>query len=204
MHIRDILAQRRPSFSVEFFPPRSSAAWDELYATIVDLGCGTGQLTRRLVERFPGATVVGVDLSAGMLGEARRAEGGGSSPRYVRGDALALPLRTESIDVAVCTESLHWYPDQEEVLAGLSRILRPGGRLVIASIATVTRLGDRVLRGASGLGGAEIRALPPASLRALLGRTGFEVVHQRRIPRLGPAVWPVLTDARRLGGRSGE
>ncbi|MFC7335932.1 methylenetetrahydrofolate reductase [NAD(P)H] [Haloferula chungangensis] len=37
MHILDILAHRRPSFSFEFFPPKSSAAWDELYATIVDL-----------------------------------------------------------------------------------------------------------------------------------------------------------------------
>ncbi|MCU0796571.1 MAG: methylenetetrahydrofolate reductase [NAD(P)H] [Akkermansiaceae bacterium] len=38
MHISDILAQRRPSFSFEFFPPRSSEAWDELYQTIVELG----------------------------------------------------------------------------------------------------------------------------------------------------------------------
>ncbi|BCX50334.1 methylenetetrahydrofolate reductase [Haloferula helveola] len=37
MHIQDILAERRPSFSFEFFPPRSDAAWDELYQTIVDL-----------------------------------------------------------------------------------------------------------------------------------------------------------------------
>ena len=38
MHISDILATRRPSFSFEFFPPRSAAAWDELYQTIVELG----------------------------------------------------------------------------------------------------------------------------------------------------------------------
>jgi ubiquinone/menaquinone biosynthesis C-methylase UbiE len=164
---------------------------------VLDLGCGTGQLTRRLAARFPAATVVGVDLSAGMLLEARRADGGGRSPRYVRGDALALPVRTESVDVAVCTESLHWYPDQQRVLTDLARILRPGGRLVIASIATVTRLGDRMLRGASGLGGAEIRALPPGSLRSMLRRAGFDVLHQRRVPRLGLVAWPVLTDARR-------
>ncbi|MFM2243764.1 MAG: methylenetetrahydrofolate reductase, partial [Verrucomicrobiota bacterium] len=38
MHISDILAARRPSFSFEFFPPRTKEAWDELYQTIVELG----------------------------------------------------------------------------------------------------------------------------------------------------------------------
>jgi len=166
---------------------------------VLDLGCGTGQLTRRLAERFAQAAVVGVDLSAGMLGEAVAAasDHDGPLPHYVRGDALALPMRTGSIDAVVCTESFHWYPDQGQVLDDLARLLRPGGRLLIASIATVTRLGDRMLRGASGLGGAEIKALPPRSLRTAVEGAGFEVLRQRRIPRLGLAAWPVLTDARR-------
>ena len=164
---------------------------------VLDLGCGTGQLRRRLAERFPQAAVVGVDLSEGMLGEAAAADRDGSLASYARADALALPVRTGSIDAVVCTESFHWYPDQAQVLDDLARILRPGGRLVIASIATVTQLGDRLLRGASGLGGAEIKALPPRSLRTAVEDAGFEVLRQRRIPRLGLAAWPVLTDARR-------
>jgi ubiquinone/menaquinone biosynthesis C-methylase UbiE len=164
---------------------------------VLDLGCGTGRLTRRLAERFPGATVVGLDLSEGMLGEAQAAGRRAQSPSYVRGDALSLPLRTGSVDAVVCTESFHWYPDQARVLDDLVRVLRRDGRLLIASIATVTDLGDRILRCASSLGGTEIRALPPRSLRTALERTGFDVLGQRRIPRLGVAAWPVLTDARR-------
>jgi ubiquinone/menaquinone biosynthesis C-methylase UbiE len=164
---------------------------------VVDLGCGTGQLTRRLAERFPETAVVGVELSEGMLARAGAAGHDGAMPCFVRGDALALPVRAGSVDAVVCTESFHWYPDQRQVLDDLARVLRPDGRLVIASIATVTQVGNRMLRRASGLGGAEIRAIPPRSLRSMLVLAGFEVLHQRRIPRLGIAAWPVLTDARR-------
>ena len=62
----------------------------------------------------------------------------------------------------------------------------------------LTDVGDRVLRGASSAGGTTVRALPPHRVRALLDQSGFEVLTQRRIPRMGVAAWPVLTEARRL------
>lgn len=166
--------------------------------TLVDLGCGTGQLTQRLVCSFPGAAVVGVDLSAGMLTEAARRLGraGGAGP-LVRADAQQLPFAASTVDVVVCTESFHWYPDQARTLGELARVLKPGGRLLIGSIAAVTGTGDRLLRRATGAGGRTVRALPPQRMRRLLDRSGFEVIHQRRIPRLGLLAWPVLTDARR-------
>jgi ubiquinone/menaquinone biosynthesis C-methylase UbiE len=166
---------------------------------VVDLGCGTGQLTQRLRHRFPGATIVGVDLSEGMLSEAadRNAEIGHGIDAFVRADAHRLPFVPASVDVVVCTESFHWYRDQTRVLDGVADVLRPGGRLLIASIATVTDLGDRLLRRTSGSGDRGVRAVPPHRMRSLLSRSGFEMLHQRRVPRLGPVAWPVLTDARR-------
>ncbi len=168
-------------------------------SVVLDLGCGTGQLTRRLIERFPDATVIGVDLSEGMLdaAAARTAEIGAGASALVRADAHHLPFAPASVDVVVCTESFHWYRDQARALGELAGVLRPGGRLLIASIATVTDLGDRLLRRSTGAGERGIRALPPHRLRALLRRSGFEVRHQRRVPRLGFVSWPVLTDARR-------
>ena len=168
-------------------------------STVVDLGCGTGQLTQRLIRRFPDATVIGVDLSDGMLTEAAgRLETIGSDARaLVRADAERLPFAASSVDLVVCTESFHWYPDQFRALGELAGMVRPGGRLLIASIATMTDVGDRLLTGATGARGNAIRALPPQQLRGLLERSGFEVIHQRRIPRLGLIAWPVLTDARR-------
>ena len=168
-------------------------------STVVDLGCGTGQLTQRLIRTFPHANIVGLDLSDGMLSEAARRlrQVGGDAQPLVRADALQLPFASSSVDLVVCTESFHWYPDQAGALAELARVLDPGGRLLIASIATVTGAGDRLLRRATGAGARTIRALPPHRMRGLLARSGFEVISQRRIPRLGLIAWPVLTDARR-------
>ncbi len=168
-------------------------------STVVDLGCGTGQLTQRLIRRFPDASIVGVDVADGMLTEAagRLRQVGGDDQPLVRADALQLPFAASSVDLVVCTESFHWYPNQASALAELGRVLNPGGRVLIASIATVTGAGDRLLRWATGAGGSTIRALPPHRMRELLARSGFEVTSQRRVPRLGLIAWPVLTDARR-------
>lgn len=168
---------------------------------VLDLGCGTGQLTRRLREHFPDANVVGADLSDGMLERANeRAESDGepSSLRgFVRADAQHLPLANESFDVVTCTESFHWYADQAAAVAELARLIRPGGRLVIASIATVTGFADTAIQRATELAGRSIRPIPKRKLKRLLDVGGFDVTHQGRIPRLGFVPWPMLTDATR-------
>ncbi|MFN3257246.1 MAG: class I SAM-dependent methyltransferase [Ilumatobacter sp.] len=174
---------------------------------VLDLGCGTGQLTRRLAATFASTTVLGVDLSTGMLERAASASDDGdhdagdageaSGVSYAQADAQRLPLPSGSVDVVVCTESFHWYADQEAALTELHRVLAPGGRLLIASIATVTGVGDNALRQASTLAGRPIRAVPRKRMRAMLTDAGFDVTHQGRIVRLGFLPWPVLSDATR-------
>lgn len=187
----------RPSIQDATYRPVHDAVIARLFdvqpTVVVDLGCGTGQLTRRLAERFPDADVVGIDSSAGMLDEA--AGRVGLSATLIRADAHHLPLRAASVDVVVCTESFHWYRDQARVTAGLNDVLRPGGQLLIASIASITDVGDAAIRQLSSAAGQPIRALPPRRLRGLLTDAGFRVTHQRRIPRLGLIPWPVLTQA---------
>ena len=163
---------------------------------VIDLGCGTGQLTARLAAAFPGARVVGADLSSGMLTEAADRLGS-SAAGLVRADAARLPVRPGSVDVITCVESFHWYPDQGAAAREGAALLRPGGRVVMASIATVSSVGAQLLRRGSERRGPTIRALAPSDLRHLLTGAGLQVVHQRRIPRLGPLTWPVLTEARR-------
>jgi malonyl-CoA O-methyltransferase len=187
----------RPGLQLLTYRPLHDAVLGRLRhlhpSLVLDLGCGTGQLTGRLIRRFPNADVLGVDFSDGMLVEA----GSRIDAALVRADAHHLPLAPGTVDLVVCTESFHWYRDQQFVLGGLARLLRPGGRLLIGSIATVTDLGDRITRAVSSATGTEIRALPPRALAHLLTDVGFEVTHQRRIPRVGLAAWPVLTEARR-------
>jgi ubiquinone/menaquinone biosynthesis C-methylase UbiE len=167
---------------------------------VLDLGCGTGQLTARLTERFADSLVVGVDYSDGMLEEAARrlAVNDQDKQRHLlRADAQQLPFADESFDLAVCTESFHWYPDQGAAMSGLARILRPGAHLLIASIATVTDFGESTLRAMTTVSGQPIVALTPRNLRMLLMNHGFEILHQRRVPRRGLIPWPVLTHAQK-------
>jgi SAM-dependent methyltransferase len=99
---------------------------------IVDLGCGTGLLTRSLVR--PGRTVIGVDPSRTMLDYARR-QPGSDSVTWIHGDASAL-TPTATADLAICTGNaiMHVGPTElHSTLAALAGALRPGGTLSFES-----------------------------------------------------------------------
>jgi len=167
-------------------------------ARILDLGCGTGQLTERLATTFPDANVVGADLSNGMIERAAERLVDDDTAGFVRADAQHLPLAGGTFDVVTCTESFHWYADQRAAAAELARLVEPGGRVLIASIATITGFADDAIQRATALAGRPVKAIPKRELRRLLTQAGFEVSHQGRIPRLGFVPWPVLTDATRV------
>jgi 2-polyprenyl-3-methyl-5-hydroxy-6-metoxy-1,4-benzoquinol methylase len=106
---------------------------DELDArSIIDLGCGTGLLTRSLAK--PGRTVIGVDPSRTMLDYARR-QPGADSVTWIHGDASAL-APTGTADLATCTGNaiMHVSPDAlPATLTSLAKALRPGGTLSFES-----------------------------------------------------------------------
>jgi len=89
---------------------------------ILDLGCGDGALTLRLLEQ--GCSVVAVDASAEMV-EAARALG--LDARRMDGQAL---LFSNEFDAVFTNAALHWMPDPEAVITGVWNALRPGGRFV--------------------------------------------------------------------------
>jgi malonyl-CoA O-methyltransferase len=94
--------------------------------TVLDAGCGTGRYLRLCADR--GATVLGLDRSAPMLGYARAI-----SPRIVCGGLCEVPLQTGSVDVIVCGLALGDLEDLNAALGELARVLRPGG-IVIYSV----------------------------------------------------------------------
>ncbi|MFP4277611.1 MAG: methyltransferase domain-containing protein [Wenzhouxiangella sp.] len=102
-------------------------------ASILDLGCATGRQSRCLRERFGSARIIAMDASARMLRQARRRRGWWR-PRFelVRGDARALPLASASIDLVFANLVLNWTEDLDVVLAGLRRVLRPDGLLLVS------------------------------------------------------------------------
>ena len=101
---------------------------DEL---VVDVGCGSGLVTEKLLERLPSGRVIGVDLSLNMLQTARDhlRDAYGHHVHLVLADATALPLN-EVADAIFSTATFHWALDHPALFASLFRALKPGGRLV--------------------------------------------------------------------------
>lgn len=96
-------------------------------AYIVDLGCGTGELTATLVERWPQAQIVGVDNSPEMLAKAEKYAIPGRL-RFELGD-LATWEAAAPLDVIVSNAAFHWTPDHDRLLPRLVAMLNPGGCL---------------------------------------------------------------------------
>ena len=96
-------------------------------AKVLDLACGTGDLCRMLAKR--GYRPVGVDRSAGMLAAQR------TSAPLIRGDALVLPFRSNSVDGVVCGFALRNFSSLKPFLKECSRVIRPGGRVALLEVA---------------------------------------------------------------------
>jgi ubiquinone/menaquinone biosynthesis C-methylase UbiE len=102
--------------------------------SILDVGCGTGEITRRLAERYPQAQLLGIDILESNLQLARRDSASFASRiDYRHGDAFALALPADSVDLLVCRHMSQAVPDFPQVLAEFTRVLRPGGWLHLLS-----------------------------------------------------------------------
>lgn len=98
-------------------------------AVVLDVGCGTGEITERMATKYPRATFIGIDLEEQHLQRARaRCERFGSRVRFENGDALALPFPDGHFDFVVCRHLLQAVSDAAKVLAEIRRVLRSGGR----------------------------------------------------------------------------
>lgn len=101
---------------------------------VLDLACGTGIIARQLAP-VVGAEgrVVALDLRPGMLEAASKLTVPYGAPiEWVEGDATKLDFPNGSFDLVVCQQGLQFFPDRAAALAEVKRVLRPGGRVVIA------------------------------------------------------------------------
>lgn len=133
-------------------PARVEAALPAGCATAVDLGCGTGTVLARLLERVP--HVIGVDGAIGMLNLCRRRLASADDARLSLriGELSHLPLRDHEADFASVSLVLHHLADPVAGLAEIWRILRPGGTLFLCDFALHDNEAMRVRYGDQWLG----------------------------------------------------
>jgi ubiquinone/menaquinone biosynthesis C-methylase UbiE len=150
-------------------------------ARIADIACGTGILADRIERELHPAEVYGVDMSEGMLNQARARSTG---VQWLRGPAEQLPFDDGTLDAVVTTSAFHFF-DQPSALRDFHRVLAPGG---LAAVSTLSAR-QRLLQGPSTSRWKVAHHPSPAEMRRLFEGAGFTVDEQHRVRR------PLLTRA---------
>ena len=152
--------------------------------TVLDAGCGSGRVTKLLLERLPRGRVVGVDSSARMIEQAREALP--ERTDFVVSDLLDLEL-DDPVDAVFSNATLHWVLDHRRLFTRLHAALRPGGKLE-AQCGGIGNL-DEFLNSLENVNGDErfapyVRGIAsswnfasPGDTELRLRAAGFEGVH---------------------------
>src|SRR5262249_38030553 len=99
---------------------------------VLDVGCGDGRVTAAIARQVPDGAVVGVDLSADMVKQAAEHFPPHEYPnlRVAQGDASALPF-ARAFPLVFSNAALHWVRKHRPIVAGIARVLVPGGRCIL-------------------------------------------------------------------------
>lgn len=162
---------------------------------VVDVGCGTGILTSRIANDLPVQQVYGVDMSSGMLAQARRRS---AKVKWRNEPAERIGLPSASVDAVVTTTAFHFF-DQPRALAEFARIVKPGGVVAISALATSAALA-RPIQALSGSRIIPAHAPSLEEIREVVAGAGFRGIEQRSIrrPWYSRVVPDVLTVGQRL------
>ena len=100
--------------------------------TVLDAGCGSGRVTRLLLERLPRGRVIAVDASPDMVARARAELADDPRADVREADLAALALEPgEQVDAVFSNATFHWVPDHDALFAAMAAALRPGGRMSV-------------------------------------------------------------------------
>jgi len=133
---------------------------------VVDLGCGTGNVTRIIAKRWSAARILGIDNSAEML---RRAAAEPSAAQWIERD-IERWAPDEPPDLIFSNAALHWVDEHDALFPRLVGMLRPGGCLAVQMPLSWDAPSHRLMRETVADGGAAGRPLGTDALRRTLAR----------------------------------
>jgi SAM-dependent methyltransferase len=136
---------------------------------VLDAGCGTGRLLRKIRQRWPDTKLYGIDPAEGMINKAREMM---PDATFILGSAESIMLPDSSVDFVISTTSFHHWEDQNRAIQEIYRILRKGGYFVLAE---VTLSGFLLKISHHG------HICNPGEIRKMFEDSGFIVQGQRRM-----------------------
>jgi ubiquinone/menaquinone biosynthesis C-methylase UbiE len=150
---------------------------------VLDVGCGSGWLVRRLAARVPGGQVVGIDVSDEMIRHAQVAGSGIPNVKFLCGTAEQIPADGDSFTKVLSVESAYYWHDPARGLSEILRVLRPGGSawILINYYRDNPDCHQWKLHYQT-----PTHLLSAAEWRERFGAAGFRDVSDRRIPDLSP------------------
>ncbi|MCI4673959.1 class I SAM-dependent methyltransferase [Candidatus Mycolicibacterium alkanivorans] len=143
---------------------------------IADIACGTGILAARIADELHPEQVYGVDMSDGMLRQARARS---AEVQWLKGPAEQLPFDDGALDAVVTTSAFHFF-DQPAALREFHRVLRPGG---LVAVATIGPPQPPLLRRLSANLSNPSHSPSPQEIRVLFADAGFTLTDQHRVRR---------------------
>lgn len=175
-------------------------------ASVLELACGTGIVTRELRDRLPrGARLTATDLNEAMLAYAARKFSHAEAVEWRQADACELPFGDESFDAVACQFGFMFVPDKEKAFAEARRVLKPGGTLLFSVWDAIER--NDFAHVAHAAISKFFESDPPTfyevpfsmhdarAVEALARGAGFEAVESERLAL--PSVSPSAAEAAR-------
>ena len=172
---------------------------------VLDVGCGTGIVTRLAAVQVGGTgRVAGLDVNAGMLEMARSLQPDTGAPiEWHHSDVVAMPFPDGAFDVVLCQLAVQFFPDRSPALREMHRVLVPGGRLAFSVYSPIERNPaaraladglDRYLDPSASVAKRSEHALDdPAIVRNLVAGAGFRDIEIHTVTKvvrfLSPREW---------------